>query len=103
MINMIFKLEKGAVRCCEKHFKIIAQRFPTNNNMVVFEGGFGETEVALEYVLKMIELYIQIEKYSSPAEIYKLCRLLSFSNKFSPCFTNSLLELLKKIFTQRLT
>lgn len=103
MINMIFKLEKTSVRCCQKHFKIIAKRFPVGQNLVSFETRLGETEIALDYILKMIELYIQTEKFSAPTEIYKLCRLLSFSNKFSPCFTSSLLELLRKIFTQKLT
>lgn len=59
MINIIVKLQKKSIRCCEKHFKIMSQRLPKKQQIMEFEAGFGETEVALDYILKMIELYIQ--------------------------------------------
>ena len=59
MINLIEKLNVKTNRCCEKHYKIMLSRFEKDILEENEDNNFGENELALDYIAKIIELHIQ--------------------------------------------
>ena len=62
MINAIVKMEAKTINCCEKHYKVIVKRFDKEIESVT---AYGEEELALNYILQMIELYFEDSKVNT--------------------------------------
>ncbi len=96
LINMIDYLESSSQFCCEKHHKILIHKTSPKSGTEFVPSD----NKAVKYILQIIELYFQNGKINPAEESFKLCRLLS--KKLSPCFILDLLNLIRRVLTQKM-